>query len=69
MIVHASVKDGNMVPAAILGLVTSIGLAIIDFYYSGNSTISVVYAIDGVIEVLFFISWIYIIACIQNRDN
>lgn len=47
MTVHASVKVGNMLPATVLGLATSLGLAIIDFYSSGNGTISMVYAIDG----------------------
>lgn len=68
LLVHASAKEANKLPAAILGMTTSLGLSIIDFYYSGNEVISMVYAIDGAVEVLFFVVWIYIVATLQNKE-
>lgn len=68
LLAHASVKEVNKLPAAILGMTTSLGLSIIDFYYSGNEVISMVYAIDGAVEVLFFVVWIYIVATLQNKE-
>lgn len=68
LLAHASAKETNKLPAAILGMTTALGLAIIDFYYSGNDVISMVYAIDGAVEVLFFVVWIYIVATLQNKE-
>ena len=68
LLAHASAKEVNKLPAAILGMTTSLGLSIIDFYYSGNEVISMVYAIDGAVEVLFFVVWIYIVATLQNKE-
>ncbi|HEY0731646.1 MAG TPA: hypothetical protein VGD33_04460 [Chitinophagaceae bacterium] len=69
LLVHASAKEANKLPAAILGMTTALGLAIIDFYYSGNEVISMIYAIDGVMEVVFFVIWIYILATEQNKPH
>ncbi len=44
----------------VVGLTCSIGLAAIDFYYSIKGTISWVYAVDGVLEFVFFLCWLYI---------
>lgn len=37
------------------------GLAIIDFYYTGNGTISMVYQIDGYVQIFFLLAWVYIL--------
>ena len=68
LLAHASAKETNKLPTAILGMTTSLGLSIIDFYYSGNDVISMIYAVDGAIEILFFVVWIYIVASLQNKD-
>ncbi len=59
--------DGSYkLPIAILGLSTSIAMASIDFYYTITDTISNVYAVDGIIEILFIIGWIF---CIYRNVN
>jgi energy-converting hydrogenase Eha subunit E len=49
-------------PAITLALSTSLSLAIIDFHYVSEGVISRVYAADGIIQVIFFVFWIYIAA-------
>jgi hypothetical protein len=46
--------------AIILGLTSTAGLAIIDFYYSIRDVISDVYMVDGAVQVLLFIWWIIV---------
>jgi hypothetical protein len=46
---------------SILGMLTSLALACIDFYYTANKTIRWVYAVDGVLEMIFCIAWIYVL--------
>ncbi len=53
-------KPGPLLHAIIVGFTSSVGLASIDFYYTSNDVILWVYAIDGVLQVLFAISWLYI---------
>jgi hypothetical protein len=48
-------------PVTIIGILTTSGLAAIDFYYTTNRTIKWVYALDGIAEVLFLITWIYLL--------
>jgi hypothetical protein len=48
-------------PAIILGILTSGGLAVIDFYYSGRGVISQIYSMDGVAEVVFALVWLYLL--------
>ena len=49
-------------PVCLLGSTTAAGLAFIDFYYTANGTIKWVYAVDGVAELLFFLTWMYLIS-------
>ena len=51
----------------IIGLVTSLALACIDFYYTANKTIRWVYAADGVLETLFCITWLYLLKRFTQR--
>jgi hypothetical protein len=53
--------QGDPLPAMVLGLLTSAGLAAIDFYYSGRKVISTVYALDGIAEVAFAFVWVYLL--------
>lgn len=41
-----------------IGITSSLGLAIIDFYYTASKTISRVYALDGALQVIFLLSWL-----------
>jgi hypothetical protein len=49
---------------AIVGWLTALGLACIDFYYTANQTIRWVYAADGVLEILFCITWVYLLSSV-----
>src|SRR5438105_1611245 len=48
-------------PVILIAATTSAGLASIDFYYTVNRTIKWVYAIDGVLESIFFFIWIFLL--------
>ena len=48
-------------PVLLVGSCTAAGLAAIDFYYTANRTIKWVYAVDGVLEILFLLTWIYLL--------
>jgi hypothetical protein len=47
--------------AAVLAITSAIALAGIDFHYSSHRVISPVYAVDGVLQCLFILSWIFIL--------
>jgi hypothetical protein len=55
-----------VIPVAVLALIMSAGLIVIDFYYPSINRISDVYMADGVIQVIFVCAWLYIIA---NRQQ
>jgi len=44
----------------LVGSLSAIGLAIVDFYYSLNDTISDIYSWDGILQCVFAGWWIYI---------
>ncbi|GAB0157916.1 hypothetical protein CHRYSEOSP005_32100 [Chryseobacterium sp. Alg-005] len=44
---------------ALMGMITTSGLAIIELYYYFQGTLKWVYFIDSVIEILFFIYWLW----------
>ena len=48
-------------PIIILALLVAVGMAYVDFYYSLNGTISKIYMADGLVEILFIISWLIIL--------
>jgi hypothetical protein len=48
--------------AGILGISVAIAVAAIDFYYSGNEVIKWIYAVDGVVELVFIGGWTACIA-------
>ena len=47
-------------PAIVLATLTSVAFIAIDFYYALNDVISNVYLLDGVIELIFLIGWLYL---------
>ena len=51
---------GHPLPAILLGLGCSIGLGFIDVYYYAKGTISWVYLLDALAEVVFACLWIYL---------
>ena len=54
-------RNSDPLPVILLALLTAIGLAYIDFYYSGNEVISQVYTIDGIAQVMFAIIWLIVL--------
>lgn len=47
-------------PAFVLGCLTALAFISVDFYYALNDVISDIYLADGVVEIIFFVTWIYI---------
>lgn len=47
-------------PALILGSLTAVAFACIDFYYALTDVISDIYLADGVLEIVFFLGWVYL---------
>jgi hypothetical protein len=64
---HLKEPDEPVLPAIVLGCITSAGLAFIDFFYSSKNTISFVYATDGIIEVAFFLGWMIVLAKMRRH--
>lgn len=65
-ITHAITRNAKG-PAIVLGLFTSFGLAVIDFYYATANVISSVYLVDGIIETIFGTVWIYLAANLKKH--
>jgi hypothetical protein len=56
-------KDSKInFPVIILAMTAAAGLAAIDFYYTSTGTISWIYRVDGILELLFVILWLNILA-------
>lgn len=47
-------------PAIILGSLTAVAFACVDFYYAFTDVISDIYLVDGVIELFFLAAWVYV---------
>ncbi len=62
-------RPGQILHLVLIGVINSIGLAIIDFYYSGKNIISRIYAVDGALQVLFALCWIYIALATSANKN
>lgn len=50
-----------VVPVIILGILMSVGLASIDFYYTSQNTISDIYKADGFLQLVFMLIWSYLL--------
>jgi hypothetical protein len=64
---HLKEPDSPVLPAILLGCLTSAGLAFIDFFYSSRNTISFVYATDGIIQIAFFMGWMIVLARMRRH--
>ena len=58
----------NRIPALILGALTAVAFAAIDFYYALNDVISDVYLADGAVELLFLSGWIFVARKMMNDE-
>jgi hypothetical protein len=64
----SSPKSEDLV-VTFIACIFSFGFAYIDFFYSLNKTIRWVYAIDGIIEILFGILWLYFLFSGLSKQN
>lgn len=55
--------------AVVIGAGSAAAFMIIDFYYALRDTISDVYLADGIVQLLFLISWIVIVFIHRNISN
>lgn len=55
-------------PVFVLGAFTAIAFICIDFYYALNDVIPDIYLADGVVQVIFLITWIYIVLSHKQMD-
>jgi hypothetical protein len=46
----------------LLAYMQAFALAVIDFYYALNGTISIVYIADGILEIIFVVFWSYVMS-------
>ena len=49
-------------PVFLIAVITTVGLASIDFYYTARDVIRWVYAIDGLLQCIFLLLWIIFLA-------
>src|SRR5215212_8853193 len=61
----ATISRQINIPVSVLALFVAIGMAYVDFYYALNDTIWNIYMADGVVEILFVASCIFILI----KDN
>jgi hypothetical protein len=58
LFMHLFIKTDKR-PAVALASLTCVAFICIDFYYALNDVISDIYQLDGVIQILLLIAWIY----------
>lgn len=61
MLVHVIIETDYR-PVIVLSMSTATAFVAIDFYYALNDVIRDIYLLDGFIELMFLLSWIYIVA-------
>jgi len=55
-------------PVFLIAVITTARLASIDFYYTARHTIKWIYAIDGIVELIFLMVWIYVAVMNKKID-
>lgn len=50
----------------LVGITSSAGLAFIDFYYTTKGTIKWIYLVDGYLQILFSLVWIFLLIQIKE---
>jgi hypothetical protein len=61
--------DTDPRPAFLLGGLSCIAFICIDFYYSLGDVINDIYMADGFIQILFLITWLYIVMMKYNLST
>ena len=59
----------NPLQVMLVALTSAAGLAAIDFYYTANNVIKWVYAADGVVQCIFILLWIYLLARYRKTSS
>jgi hypothetical protein len=54
-------RRGPLREGGLLALLAAAGLAVIDFYYSARRVIWPVYALDGIVETVFVLTWVLLL--------
>lgn len=54
-------------PALILGSLTAVAFASIDFYYALTDVISDIYMADGILEIIFLAAWVGVASARKSR--
>jgi hypothetical protein len=55
------IQSNDKRPALLLGGLTALTFAVIDFYYVSTEVISPIYLLDGLVEIFFVAMWAYLI--------
>ena len=56
-------------PAIVLGSFSCVAFIVIDFYYASNDVISDIYMLDGVVQILLLLGWMYILMSLQVKSK
>jgi hypothetical protein len=59
--------SSHPLPVLLVGIATSAGLASIELYYTANHTIKWVYAVDGILQICFFLLWGYLLFLFKKQ--
>lgn len=68
MYYHLFIRSDHR-PVIVLATLTSLAFVVIDFYYALNDVISNVYLLDGLIELIFLIGWLYLAFSQKNESQ
>lgn len=53
----------------LVGITSSAGLAFIDFYYTTRGTIKWIYLVDGYLQILFSLLWIFLLIQLKGSKS
>lgn len=53
----------------LMGITSSAGLAFIDFYYTATGVIKWIYRVDGYLQILFLLVWIFLLTQVKGFKN
>jgi hypothetical protein len=50
-----------ILPVALMAITMSVGLLVIDFYYPSVYRISKIYMVDGILQMIFLVTWLLLL--------
>ena len=60
------IRSADLRQAILLGSSTCVAFICIDFYYALNDVILDIYLVDGVLQILFLLNWIFILTRLKE---